>query len=311
MDPIESISIETDTTYQLMCGAQNKGHTLYYYTPEQIALRDGHVTASVQKVHLTPNEEPYYTLGKPREIDLSTMDVVLIRQDPPYDMPYLTLTYFLDKITDTTLVVNAPQAVRDCPEKLFVTQFSELTPPTLITRDESHIHDFVGKHQDVVIKPLYAFGGKDIFHITQKRENYSAIVEIMLEKYQEPLIVQTYLKNINKSGDKRIILIDGEAVGALNRFPQEGEVRSNMVRGGDAQKTTLTERDREICEALKPELQKRNILLAGIDVIDGWLTEINITSPTGVKTINHLDNANLEDIFWEKAAEKVAELRQK
>lgn len=304
MDSIDTVDKDSDTTIILMHEAQNRGHSLYYYTTDNIALRDGNVKARLFKIHLDDSKNPFYNIGKSREIDLSTMDVILMRQDPPFDMNYLTYTYFLDMIAKKTMVVNSPQSVRDCPEKIMVTKFKEFTPPTVITRDKNQIIQFFDKHKDVVAKPLYAHGGKDIFHIDSYKNNFNAIIDSLLNNYNEPIIVQKYLKNIIK-GDKRIILIDGEFVGAINRVPQKGDIRSNLVQGGEAKKTKLTTREKQICEAIAPELKQRNIMLAGIDVIDGYLTEINITSPTGIKSINNFNNTKLEVIFWDKVESKL------
>lgn len=306
MDAVENLNPEGDTTLALLEEAQKRGHTIYYYTPDMMFLHDGQVSASVCKLHLDFSKTPFYTTGKCREVNLSTVDVVLMRQDPPFNMNYLTYTYFLDCITDTTLVVNPPSSVRDCPEKLLVTQFKDLTPPTLITRQKDQITQFLERYESIVLKPLYAHGGKDVFVINgDTQQNFHAIVECLLEKYPEPIIAQEYLKNVTE-GDKRIILIDGKAVGATNRIPKAGDIRSNLAQGGEAKPTKLTKRDLEICNAIAPELRRRQILLAGIDVIDGYLTEINLTSPTGIRSINTFDKICIESIFWDAVEQRLS-----
>jgi glutathione synthase len=299
MDAVESLNPQGDSTLALLEEAQKRGHSIYYYTPDQLFMHNGQVSADMQKLHLDFDQEPFYSLGKSREINLAAMDVVLMRQDPPFDMAYLTYTYFLDSIADKTLVINPPSAVRDCPEKLLVTQFTEYTPPTLITRNSDKITDFLTRHKSIVLKPLYAHGGRDVFVIDQHASNFHAILSALLEKYSEPIIAQLYLSNVTK-GDKRIILIDGEAVGAINRLPKKGDIRSNLAQGGEAHKTSLSKREQEICAAIAPELKKRGIMLAGIDVIDGYLTEINLTSPTGIRSIDAFDGGCIAAVFWDK-----------
>jgi glutathione synthase len=294
MDAIETINLDRDTTFTLSLEAQNRGHSLFYYQPHNVSLQNGEVIAVVQEMKLQRKKGDYFSLKAPKQIHLDSMDVVLMRQDPPFDMNYLTYTYLLDKIHPKTLVVNNPTEVRNAPEKLFVTDFKEFTPPTLISSDRDTIRKFCAEHKEAVLKPLYAFGGNDVFKLDN---NLDELMDLLLGKYNCPLVAQKYLKEIVQ-GDKRIMLINGEFVGALNRIPAEGNIRSNMAQGGKAVPTTLTKREQEICEALKPELKKRGLILAGIDVIGGYLTEINVTSPTGLQVINNLNNTLLEKIFW-------------
>lgn len=301
MDAIESINIDSDTSFILGLEAQKRGYELYYYQPENLSLYDGLVVASLQKITLQRVKDNHFKSGKAKLTDLSTMDVVLMRQDPPYDMNYLTYTYFLDKIHPKTLVVNNPAEVRNCPEKLFVCDFKEFTPPTLISSDLAAIKAFKKQHGDIVVKPLYSFGGRDVYKISNDLEER---VGELLDKYRTPLIAQKFLKEITQ-GDKRIILINGEVAGMINRIPQEGEIRSNLAQGGTGEKTTLTKREKEICAVLKPELKKRGLLLAGIDVIGGYLTEINVTSPTGLQVINRLYDVCLEAEFWDMVEGKL------
>lgn len=300
MDPIESIRLETDTTYILGLEAQKRGYSLLHYHPSQLSLYNGTVVANASPLTLRRDENDYFTLGEPCQVELLDCDVVLLRQDPPFDMGYLTTTYLLEKIHPKTLVLNPPAEVRNAPEKLFVCDFKEFTPPTLISADRNAIADFHREYKKIILKPLYAFGGQDVFLIEDDLEEK---IETLLSRYQVPLIAQMLIPGIAK-GDKRIVLIDGEPVGALNRIPQAGNIRSNMAQGGTPIKTSLTTREHQICETLKPELQKRGLMLAGIDVIDGYLTEINVTSPTGLQVINRLDNVRLEEVFWDRVEKR-------
>ncbi len=301
MDAIESINIDSDTSFVLGLEAQKRGHNLYYYMPESLSLKNGEVFADVQKITLRREKDNHFSLSESELIKLETMDVVLIRQDPPYDMKYLTYTYMLDKIHPKTLVVNNPAEVRNCPEKLFVTNFKEFTPPTLISADIKALAAFATEQGEIVLKPLYAHGGADVFKIDGDLEEAA---NNLIAKYKTPIIAQKFIKGVSK-GDKRIILIDGEVAGAINRVPQDGSILSNLVQGGTGEKTTLTDREKQICEVLKPHLKKRGLILAGIDVIDGYLTEINVTSPTGVQAINRLDNVCLEADVWDVIESKL------
>ncbi|MDY0881916.1 glutathione synthase [Dongia soli] len=298
MDPIESINIDGDSTFVMGLSAERRGHRLYYYHPRDLSFRDGKVTAYARPVTLRRERGNHYTAGSEEKIDLSQVDVVLMRQDPPFDMSYITATHILEHIHPQTLVVNDPVHVRNAPEKLFVTHFPDLMPPSLITADRREILDFRAEHKDIIVKPLYGNGGAGVFHIKPDDENLTALLELFTQLYREPVIVQRYLPEV-RQGDKRIILIDGEAVGAINRVPAAGEARSNMHVGGQAMKVELTKRDREICAAIGPALKERGLIFVGIDVIGDYLTEINVTSPTGLQEVNRFDGTILEDKIWD------------
>jgi glutathione synthase len=305
MDHLESLHIVGDTTFALMLEAQRRGHRLLHYTPDRLAMRGGKVTARAEPIErLTDQEGDHYALGETDLLDLSTCDVVLLRQDPPFDMAYITTTHLLESIHPKTLVVNDPAHVRNAPEKIFVMDFPELMPETLITRDPSTIRDFRNEFGDIIIKPLYGNGGAAVFRLREDDENLSALLELFLERFREPFMVQRYLPAV-RQGDKRIILIDGEAVGAINRIPAMGDARSNMHVGGKAVASDMTNRDREICAAIGPELKKRGLLLSGIDVIGDFLTEINVTSPTGIREVQRFGGADIASLFWDKVEEKV------
>lgn len=297
MDPIESINTKRDTTYLLGLEAQRRGHRLYYYQPHQLFLDNGIVKAQVTELTLSEDETNHFSLGSTQVMDMSQMNVILMRQDPPFDMNYLTYTYLLERLQPKTLIVNNPAEVRNCPEKIFACRFPHLMPPTLITGDLNQATAFFKIHQQVILKPLYAFGGQNVYY-AQTMEQLNEKYRLLLDHYNAPIMLQKFLPNIRK-GDKRIILIDGEIAGALNRIPKENEYLSNMAQGGTAIKTTISEREQAICDTLKPELKRRGLILAGLDVIDGFLTEINVTSPTGMKVINELENAHIEIKFWD------------
>ena len=258
MDHIARIAIRGDSTFALMLEGQKRGHALHHYTPDRLAMRDGRIEATVEPVSVRDTEGDHFTLGRPEPVDLSTFDVVLLRQDPPFDMGYITTTHLLERIHPKTLVVNDPASVRNAPEKLFVTEFTTLTPPTLITRDRGRIADFRAEHGDIIVKPLYGNGGAGVFRITGGDENLVALLEMFEGAFREPFVVQRYLPDVRK-GDKRIILVDGEPVGIINRVPADGEARSNMHVGGRAEAAELTARDREICAAIGPTLQERGL----------------------------------------------------
>ena len=298
MDHISSIQIDGDTTFAICLEAQRRGHALFHYTPPQLSLRDGVVRAQVEALTVRDTEGDHYTLGEPERIDLADMDVVLLRQDPPFDMSYITSTHLLERIHPQTLVVNDPAWVRNSPEKIFVTEFPDLMPETLITSDPQEIAAFRREMGDIIIKPLYGNGGAGVFHLTPQDRNLTSLLEMFGQMFREPLIAQRYLPDV-RAGDKRIILIDGEPVGAINRIPTENEARSNLHVGGRAEPVDLTEREREICARIGPALRERGFLLVGIDVIGDVMTEINVTSPTGIREVLKFGGADIAAILWD------------
>lgn len=298
MDHISSIQIDGDTTFAICLEAQRRGHALFHYTPPQLSLRDGVVRAQVEALTVRDTEGDHYTLGEPERIDLADMDVVLLRQDPPFDMSYITSTHLLERIHPQTLVVNDPAWVRNSPEKIFVTEFPDLMPETLITSDPQEIAEFRREMGDIIIKPLYGNGGAGVFHLTPQDRNLTSLLEMFGQMFREPLIAQRYLPDV-RAGDKRIILIDGEPVGAINRIPTENEARSNLHVGGRAEPVDLTEREREICARIGPALRERGFLLVGIDVIGDVMTEINVTSPTGIREVLKFGGADVAAILWD------------
>jgi len=305
MDHVSKLVIRGDSTFALMLEAERRGHTLYHYTPDRLAMRNGKVEARVEPVSVREEEGNHFALGDGETADLSSFDVVMLRQDPPFDMGYITTTHLLDRIQPDALVVNDPTHVRNAPEKLFVTEFTELTPPTLITRDRREIIAFREEHGDVIIKPLYGNGGAGVFRIAGGDENLAALLEIFEDVYREPFIVQRYLPEV-RQGDKRIILVDGEAVGIINRVPAAGEARSNMHVGGRAEPAEMTARDREICEAIGPTLKERGLIFVGIDVIGNYLTEINVTSPTGIREVKRFGGADIAALIWDAVEARLA-----
>jgi glutathione synthase len=298
MDPIERIRIAGDTGFALMLEAQARGHSLYTYTPDKLSMRDGKVTAPMRPVKVRDAEGDYFTAGAEEKIDLSTLDVVLLRQDPPFDMAYVTTTHMLERIHPKTLVVNDPTSVRNAPEKILVTHFPELMPPTLITRDKAEIEAFRDEHGEIVMKPLYGHGGATVFKTGKGDPNFGSLFDLFSNLFREPWVVQGFIKEVTE-GDKRIILIDGKAAGAVNRVPAVGDLRANMVRGGAARPTDLSKQELAICEAIGPTLRERGLLLVGIDVIHGKLTEINVTAPTGVRAIKKLGGPDLAAQLFE------------
>jgi len=299
MDPIESININGDSTFALMLEAQARGHALWHYHVRHLSLRAGRVMAWAHPVTVRREAGNHFSFGAPVELDLGRdADVVLMRQDPPFDMAYITATHILEHIHPRTLVVNDPAAVRNAPEKLFVTHFPELMPQTLITADAREIAAFRRQHGDIIIKPLFGNGGAGVFHLRPDDPNMNSLVEMFTERSREPLVVQQYLPAV-RQGDKRVILVDGVAKGAINRVPAAGEARSNMHVGGRPEPTTLTDREREICERIGPALRDRGMIFVGIDVIGGYLTEINVTSPTGLQELARFDGVNLERDIWD------------
>src|ERR687893_708917 len=304
MDPIQKIRIAGDSTFALLLEAQARRHRLLHYTPDRLSMRDGRVIALVEPLEVRDVEGDHYTLGAPDRIDLTTADVVLMRQDPPFDMAYITATHLLERIHPRTLVVNDPAEVRNAPEKLFVTHFPQLMPPTLITRDKAEIEAFREEHGDIVMKPLHGHGGAAVLRLTQEDPNFGSLYDLFSTIFREPWVVQRFLPQITE-GDKRIILIDGAAAGAVNRVPAANDIRSNMVRGGAAKPADLTPREREICEAIGPDLKRMGLILVGIDVIDGNLTEINVTAPTGIRAIKRLGGPDLAVNVWDVIESKV------
>ncbi len=309
MDPIERISIAGDTTFALMLEAARRGHTLIYYRPEQLSLRDGRAVAQAAPVQVRDVRGDHFTLGEAGTVDLAGADVVLLRQDPPFDLAYITSTHILERLPATTLVVNDPAQVRNAPEKLFVLDFPDLMPATLITRDKAEIQAFRRQHGTIVMKPLHGHGGASVFKVEPTDGNFGSLFDLFSTLLREQWVVQAFLPNIVK-GDKRIILVDGEPLGAVNRVPAENDIRSNMVRGGAAAATEFTEREREICARLAPELRRRGLLLVGIDVIDGYLTEINVTSPTGIRAITRTGGPDLAVPVWDAIEQRLAERRR-
>ena len=305
MDPIQSINIKGDSTFAMMLEAQARGHSLFYYHTNTLALRDGQLFATGHEVRVKDEPGNFYELGARQRVDLATMDTVLMRQDPPFDMSYITATHLLETIHPKTLVVNDPAEVRNAPEKLFVTRFAEFMPPTLITRDAEELAAFRAEHGDIILKPLYGNGGAGVFRQKEGDENFSSLLELFTQMFKEPFIAQAYLPEV-RAGDKRIILIDGEVAGAINRVPAHGENRSNMHVGGTPTPTTLTNREREICAAIAPELKKRGLIFTGIDVIGGYMTEINVTSPTGIREVKRFGGEDIAKRIWDVVEDKRA-----
>ena len=307
MDPIERIDIAADSTFRIMEEAQARGHRLFYYTPDRLALDEGRVTARGWPVEVRRVKGDHFTLGPEREVDLGDWDVVWLRQDPPFDMGYITTTHVLERLGPGTLVVNDPFWVRNYPEKLLVLGFPALTPPTVVARDLATLKAFKARHGDVILKPLYGNGGAGVFRLDPNDRNFTALWELFTGINREPLIAQKFLPAVEK-GDKRVILVDGEAVGAINRVPQEGETRSNLHAGGTPMKVELSDRDREICAAIGPLLREKGQIFVGIDVIGDWLTEINVTSPTGLQELERFDgiNATAADLGGDRAPRRAA-----
>jgi glutathione synthase len=299
MDPIERINIRGDSTFALLLEAQRRAHALSYYTPDRLVLRDGKVSAAVQPLEVRDDPANHFTLGEPRRADLASFDVVLLRQDPPFDLAYISSTHMLDRIHPRTLVVNDPTHVRNAPEKVFVTEFPELMPPTLVTREFEAIKAFRAEVGDIVMKPLYGKGGEAVFRVGREDLNFGSFYDLFATMFREPWVVQKFLPAV-KDGDKRIILVDGEFAGAVNRVPAADDLRSNMVRGGVPKATDLSAREREICARLGPALRERGLLFVGIDVIGGFLTEINVTSPTGIRAIKNLGGPDIAALIWDK-----------
>src|SRR5471030_825487 len=299
MDPIQRINIKGDSTFALLLEAQKRGHQLAYYTPDRLAMLNGQVFATVESLTVRDQAGDHFTLAEPKRVAMTQFDVVLLRQDPPFDLAYITSTHLLERIHPKTLVVNDPAHVRNAPEKVFVTEFPDLMPPTLITRDLETIKKFRAEHGDIVMKPLYGKGGEAVFLLSREDLNFGSLFDLFTATFREPWVIQKFLPAV-KEGDKRIILVDGEFAGAVNRVPAPDDLRSNMVRGGVPKATDLTKREQEICARLGPGLRERGLLFVGIDVIDGFLTEINVTSPTGIRAIKNLGGPDVAAMIWEK-----------
>lgn len=308
MDPLERINFEGDSTFALMLEARRRGHQLWYYTPDQLALEGDCLIARAHQIDVFDDPAGYYRLAEASEIDLIKMDIVLLRQDPPFDLAYITSTHFLERIKSRVLIVNDPEHVRNAPEKIFVMKFSDLMPPTLLTRDRAMIEKFRAKHGEVVMKPLYGHGGAAVFKVSQRDPNFGSLFDMFATLFREPWVVQKFLPDVVK-GDKRILLIDGIALGALNRIPAQDDIRSNLVRGGSAASTELTQRERLICDRLGPELRKRGLIFVGIDVIEGYLTEINVTSPTGLRALARVGGPNLTPHLFDAIEKRQKDLR--
>jgi glutathione synthase len=303
MDHISTVQIAGDSTFALMLEAQARGHKLYHYEVDQLSMRDGRVFAQCQPVTVQDVEGDHYSLGVAKEENLADMDVILMRQDPPFHMGYITATHLLERLHPKTLVANNPAEVRNAPEKIFVTEFPDLMPETLITRSEDEVKKFRDEFKDIIIKPLYGNGGAGVFRIQEGDQNLSSLMEMFHETWPEPFIAQRYMKEV-RAGDKRIILIDGEPVGAINRVPSDNEARSNMHVGGRAEAIDITAREQEICAAIGPELKRRGFIFVGIDVIGDYMTEINVTSPTGIREVKKFGGADIAALFWDAVEAK-------
>ncbi len=304
MDPIDRIDIRGDSTFALLLEAQHRGHRLFYYTPPNLALLGGRLIAHGFTLEIEDKVGAHYRLSEPRTEDLGQWDVVLLRQDPPFDMSYITTTHLLERIHPSTLVVNDPAHVRNAPEKVFVLDFLDLMPPTLVTRSLEDVKRFRAEHKDIILKPLYGNGGSSVFRVTEGDTNLNSLVELFQTVFREPFMVQQYRPEV-RAGDKRIILVDGEVAGAINRVPAADETRSNLHVGGVAAATELTPRDREICARLGPELKRRGLIFTGIDVIGPYLTEINVTSPTGIRQVKAFGGPDIAVLIWDAIERKV------
>ena len=308
MDPIEHVSVTADSTFRIGLEAERRGHRLFQYTVDQLRYDEGRVIARGRPVTLRPVAGDHVSFGDWTEMELTEFDVVWLRQDPPFDMAYVTSTHLLDRVRDRVMVVNDPFWVRNCPEKLMVLDFPDLTPPTMIARDPAALRAFRERHGEIIVKPLYGNGGAGVFHLKPGDPNLASLLETFAGINREPMIAQKYLPAVVR-GDKRIILVDGEPVGAINRVPLEGEARSNMHVGGRAEKVGITEREREICTRLAPVLREKGLIFTGIDVIDGWLTEINVTSPTGIQELERFDGTNAAEAIWQAIERRIAAAR--
>ncbi len=308
MDPLERINFAGDSTFALMLEAKLRGHRLWFYTPDRLSLEGERLTARAQRIDVFDDPARYYTLGEATQLELHAMDVVLLRQDPPFDLAYITSTHFLERLAPKTLVVNDPAHVRNAPEKIFVMEFADLMPPTLITRDRAAIERFRAQQGEIVMKPLYGHGGASVFKVGRRDPNFGSLFDMFATTFREPWVVQRFLPEIAK-GDKRILLIDGEAMGAINRVPAEDDIRSNLVRGGAPAASELDAREKEICARLSPELKRRGLVFVGIDVIDGWLTEINVTSPTGLRALKRVGGPDLAPPLFDAIERRLRDQR--
>jgi glutathione synthase len=307
MDPIDRVDIRGDSSFALLIEAQRRGHAIFYYTPDKLTLDGDRVMARGKTLAVRDKFGDHFTVSDPRRVDLAGMDVVLLRQDPPFDMSYITTTHLLERIHPKTLVVNDPREVRNAPEKIWVLDFQDLMPPTLVTRSPEDIAEFRARYQDIIVKPLYGNGGAGVFRIRPGDTNLGSLIEMFHAINREPLVVQEYRDEV-RGGDKRIILVDGEVAGAINRVPAEGETRSNMHVGGTPKPTELTPRDKEICARLGPELKRRGLIFTGIDVIGPYLTEINVTSPTGIRQVKAFGGADIAALIWDAIERRRAEV---
>ena len=303
MDPIDGVDILADSTFRIAIEGQKRGHELFYYHPDALFYGDGKIQAAMQSLDVRPVQGDHFTLGEKAVVDLSDMGAVYLRQDPPFDMSYITNTHLLERVHPKTLVVNNPTEVRNAPEKIYALDFADLMPPTMIARDINAIRRFRDQHKDIIIKPLYGNGGAGVFHLRPDDDNLNSLHEMMCAISREPMMIQKFLPDVS-AGDKRIILIDGEIAGGINRVPPPGEMRSNMHVGGKPEPTKLTDKELEICAALGPELRKRGLIFVGIDVIGGKLTEINVTSPTGIQELEKFDGINAAEMIWQAVEER-------
>jgi glutathione synthase len=303
MDPIDRINIRGDSTFALLLEAQQRGHKLSYYTPDRLAMLDGKVFAAAQSLTVKDVAGDHFSLGESKRTALSDFDVILLRQDPPFDLAYITSTHLLDRVHPKTLVVNDPSSVRNAPEKMLVNEFADLMPPTLITRDLAEVKAFRAAHNDIVMKPLYGHGGGGVFRVTREDLNFGSLYDMFSATFREPWVIQKFLPAV-KQGDKRILLVDGEFAGAVNRVPAADDLRSNMVRGGSPKETELTAREQEICKRLGPVMRERGMIFVGLDVIGDQLTEINVTSPTGIRAVKNLGGPDAAVMIWDKIEQK-------
>jgi glutathione synthase len=303
MDPIDRINIRGDSTFALLLEAQQRGHRISYYTPDKLALLDGKLFAQLAPLQVRDKAGDHFTLGEWKRAPLADFDVVLLRQDPPFDLNYITSTHLLERIHPQTLVVNDPGSVRNAPEKVFVTEFPQLMPPTLVTRDLAEIKAFRAQYGDIVMKPLYGKGGEAVFRLQKEDLNFGSLYDLFAATFREQWVVQKFLPEI-RQGDKRIILVDGEYAGAVNRIPAPDDLRSNMVRGGSPEATELSAREKEICQTIGPALRERGLIFVGIDVIGGYLTEINVTSPTGIRAIKNVGGPDVAAMVWDRIEAK-------